>query len=220
MPTTLNNMNLQVPNPGETNYPTSVSNSLTNIDNHDHTSGKGLQIPTGGIADSAVTAAKLASDAVTTAKILNANVTKAKLASVGQQKSTTRGSAFSTVSATLVDVTSLSISITTTGRPVIIGLTRDGSGSGGGFYVEAVTPTAAATIAILRDSTEVYKDFISFSQNYSGVASGTAQFSAPLSLISIDAPAAGTYTYKVQVALNNGSFLSVAANVNIFAYEL
>jgi hypothetical protein len=211
MPTTLNNMNLQVPNPGETNYPTSVSNSLTNIDNHDHTSGKGLQIPTGGIADS---------DAVTTAKILNANVTKAKLASVGQQKSTTRGSAFSTVSATLVDVTSLSISITTTGRPVIIGLTRDGSGSGGGFYVEAVTPTAAATIAILRDSTEVYKDFISFSQNYSGVASGTAQFSAPLSLISIDAPAAGTYTYKVQVALNNGSFLSVAANVNIFAYEL
>jgi hypothetical protein len=61
------------------------------VDLHDHTSNKGVPIPAGGIATSAVTtakiaglavdASKIASDAVTTAKILNANVTDAKLAS-------------------------------------------------------------------------------------------------------------------------------------------
>jgi hypothetical protein len=51
------------------------------LDAHDHTSGKGTQIPAGGLASNSVTAAKIASDAVTTAKILDANVTGAKLAS-------------------------------------------------------------------------------------------------------------------------------------------
>ncbi len=106
--TTTVNMNLKTPASGDTDYPTSIADSFTLIDAHDHTSGKGVQIPTGGIANAAITGAKLAaaivdnstieistnvlqvkdsgiidakiaSNAVTTAKILDANVTAAKI---------------------------------------------------------------------------------------------------------------------------------------------
>lgn len=50
------------------------------IDAHDHTSGKGVLIPTGGLANLAVTTPKIADLAVTTAKIAAANVTLAKMA--------------------------------------------------------------------------------------------------------------------------------------------
>lgn len=68
-----------------------LSDNFALIDNHDHTSGKGVQIPTAGIANlaidstkianSAVTNGKLATDAVTDAKVLSATLTDAKLAS-------------------------------------------------------------------------------------------------------------------------------------------
>lgn len=41
------------------------------VDAHDHTSGKGVQIPTGGIVNGAVTNDKIAASAVTSAKIAN-----------------------------------------------------------------------------------------------------------------------------------------------------
>lgn len=76
-----------------------LESNWTAIDAHDHTSGKGLQIPTGGIAANAVTNAKLANDAadsrviatgavgtteiadgaVTTAKIADTSITTAKV---------------------------------------------------------------------------------------------------------------------------------------------
>lgn len=68
---------------------TELSDNFALLDSHDHTTGKGVQIPTGGIANlavtdtqianNAITAGKIASDAVTTAKILNSNVTVSKL---------------------------------------------------------------------------------------------------------------------------------------------
>jgi len=81
-------MGLSIPSVGDSDYPTSVSTTTTLIDAHNHTSGKGVQVPTGGIADSAVTTAKIATDAVTTAKIADANVTTAKIldANVTQAK--------------------------------------------------------------------------------------------------------------------------------------
>lgn len=58
------------------------------VDQHDHSSGRGVQIPTGGIADGAITAAKIAAGttltiadgSVTTPKIANTAVTADKLA--------------------------------------------------------------------------------------------------------------------------------------------
>ena len=79
---------------------TELSDNWAAIDAHDHTTGKGVQVPSGGIANLAVTEPKIANDAVTTnkiaadavtdtkilnnavttAKILNSNVTDVKLA--------------------------------------------------------------------------------------------------------------------------------------------
>lgn len=83
-------MSATTPNMGLTQW-TSVNDhfnhaqlvaNFTLIDQHDHTGSptKGLQIPTGGVVNLAITAAKLAADSVITSKILNANVTTAKLA--------------------------------------------------------------------------------------------------------------------------------------------
>jgi len=60
---------------------TELDANWSKVDAHDHTTGKGVQIPSAGIATGAVTATQLASNAVTTAKITDANVTDAKLAS-------------------------------------------------------------------------------------------------------------------------------------------
>lgn len=46
-----------------------LSDNFVKIDAHDHTSTKGVQIPTGGIEDDAITAAKVATGAITATKI-------------------------------------------------------------------------------------------------------------------------------------------------------
>jgi hypothetical protein len=221
MPTNTNNMGLKIPNAGETNYPTSVSDSFTSIDAHDHSSGKGTQIVSGGIADSAVTTAKIGALAVTTAKIAANAVTRAKLESVGQQASSSRGSPFVLSSVTRTDVTGVTCSITTTGRPVIVGIKRDGDSGGYGISYETANSISSFEVLILRGTDVVFRDLIPIDQNYSGSASGVATVGLPAAFAVLDAVAAGTYTYKLQVACTDASdTLIVAQNVNIYAYEL
>jgi hypothetical protein len=57
-----------------------LANNWAKVDQHDHSSGKGLQVPTAGIQDGAVTAAKLAPGAIPTFSIPDGSITKAKLA--------------------------------------------------------------------------------------------------------------------------------------------
>jgi hypothetical protein len=164
-------------------------------------------VTTNHIRDSAVTAAKIASDAVTTVKIVDANVTTAKIAdaaitqakraALGQQISSSCGT-FDGTYGSATDVTNLSINITTTGRPVFIGLISDSA---------AATIGSAAgtlTVAILRGITTVHT-----SQTISTKASAS-------SIMHIDVPAAGTYTYKVQIS---GSSV-VFKNCQLVAFEL
>lgn len=63
---------------------TELSNNFVLVDAHDHSTGKGVQVPTGGIANLAVTTAKLADGAVTTAKIADEAITYAKIASAAR----------------------------------------------------------------------------------------------------------------------------------------
>lgn len=208
MSTTTANMGILVPASGEADYPTTQSTGFTTIDQHDHTTGKGVQIPAGGIA----------SNAVTTVKILDANVTRAKLAAVGQQVSASCA-LFATASTTLVDVTNLSISITTTGRPVVVGLIHDGDAvNGSQIYQNAVAgvPTQSdLLLSFMRGATLI--------ANYRVAGPYFPIF--PASAFNyLDAPAAGVYTYKVQIAVGpsaNGT--TPTANIErikLFAYEL
>lgn len=57
-----------------------LANNFDAIDGHDHTSGHGVQIPTAGLANLAVTTPKLADNSVTAPKIPDGTITQAKLA--------------------------------------------------------------------------------------------------------------------------------------------
>lgn len=209
MPTTTANMSLQIPVVGETDYPTSISNSLNSVDTHTHASGSGVQIPTGGIANLAVTAAKIA----------NTTITKDKLAALGQQISASSG-LFATSSSTFVDVTNLSVTITTVGRPVFIGLIPDGDTSTGSYLAASSNGGASeeCRMAIFRDATQISETLI---RPQSG---GGLPFNIPPGAIfMIDTPAAGTYTYKVQA--NGDAFTppnptTEVTNCLLIAYEL
>jgi hypothetical protein len=210
-------MGLLIPQVGESDYPTSVANSFDTIDDHDHASGNGVQIPTGGLADSAVTTAKIADNNVTTAKILNANVTRPKLAAVGQQVSSACGLFTATNTAAWTDVTSLSCSITVTGRPVFIGLIADEAQAGSDEAAVNAVRTGGATapfgkVQVLRDSTSLGE--LSF-----GAADATAWTGPPGMIWAIDVPAAGTYTYKLQARPFTASEVQVN-NCKLIVYEI
>lgn len=88
--TTTPNMSLSVPAAGDTDYPTSISDSFTLIDEHDHSTGNGVQIPSGGIANGAITVNKPASSSADGStievssgayRVKDGGITAAKLAS-------------------------------------------------------------------------------------------------------------------------------------------
>lgn len=60
------------------------ASNFETIDLHDHSAGKGKQIPTAGLTDAAVTTPKLADGAITGAKLADGAVTYAKLGSDGR----------------------------------------------------------------------------------------------------------------------------------------
>lgn len=228
--TITSNMGLLVPAVGDTDYPSSVSSSFTSVDNHDHTSGKGVQIPSQGIQDSAVTSGKinngavidtkLATDSVTTAKIAANAVTRPKLEAVGQQISSSSG-AFTTNSSSYVDVTNLSVSLTTTGRPVFIALVPDGSSNSSAIGVQSTADgTLGALFKILANSTDL--GIIQIGGDAEGGLSGAAISYPPGSIMMISTLAAGTYTIKIQATV---SIFSASSNAfvnfsKLIAYEL
>lgn len=207
-------------------------------------------VSTTNLASEAVTEAKLGPSAVTTAKVadgavtgvkLNSNVvdnstlaissnqlivkdggiTSAKMAALGQQVSSSSGS-FSMSSSTFADVTNLTVSITTTGRPVVLHLIGDGAGSYSNILIVNSSTSGSnglfnsGAIKFLRDASEV--DCQSFGPEGVGLTAPNLIL-PPGSFFTYDAPAAGTYTYKVQVAALNSDTLQVN-NVRLFAYQL
>lgn len=135
--------------------------------------------------------------------------------------------AFSTTNSTATDVTNLSVTITTSGRPVFVGLVADGTSTGpasndaGIAVVNTTTSTdcyAQADFMIVRGSTVLSNQLLYVQANGSV---GGVQTCAPGTIVShVDTTAsASTYTYKVQVALIHGSAVGVT-RLKLVAYEL
>lgn len=204
---TTTNMGLQIPEVGDEDYVTKIEESLESIDEHDHSTGKGVQISTGGIATGAVTAPKLGASAVTTVKILDGGVTTAKLAdgavtpakkaALGQQVSASCGTYTGTVEA---DVTNLTVTITTTGRPVFLAIVGDGGAGLADFSKISMTAifgsSGNAEIFFYRDSTQINQ--VQLALNAAVAASNDIVVSIPPSIFHIDTVAAGTYVYKIR----------------------
>lgn len=117
--------------------------------------------------------------------------------SVSTAKSDSCGS-FSTASGTFVDITNLSVEITSNGSPILIQLVSDANGTNpSGIGSTASGTQTSSQFRILRDSTEIYLS--SLSENVNGSGATTCAITVPPSSIgTIDDPGPGTYTYKLQ----------------------
>lgn len=159
---------------------------------------------------------------VQTADIAAGAVTQAKRAALGQQVS--GAVSFSTSSTSFVDATSLSVSITTTGRPVFVGLIAvDSDSVNNAIYATAgggvARDNAGMRIAILRDFTLISSSGLVVTHPTSSVNTTAIQV-PPSSLYTIDAPTAGTYTYKIQVRAFFADMVVGVRSVKLVAYEL
>lgn len=187
-----------------------------------------LAVTTAKIANSAVTATQIASGAVgttqlgaasvATANIQSKAITQALLAlratgttvAAGGVAISGSSTTFSTASPSPVDVTGLSVTITTTGRPVMLLLQSDGTNSNGGSSI-SVTGNEAF-LAFVRGSTILaLNDFQPAPGPIVEVPPSCCQF--------VDVVAAGTYTYKAQGFVLSGGTLQIT-DVALVAFEL
>lgn len=148
---------------------------------------------------------------------IRSRATGTTVAAGGVAISASSGSYALAAPAAYTDVTNLSVTITTSGRPVFVGCisaaTSSVVGSATGYFVIQNTGSGTVCITITRGGTVIMNT--QQSQNYSNT-----QSYLPASAISfVDAVAAGTYTYKIQVGSNNGTTIGVQ-DVKLVAYEL
>lgn len=133
-------------------------------------------------------------------------ISRSQLPAVGQQVSTS-SSSFSTTSASFVDVTNLAVTITTSGRPVMLMVQSDGTpiGTAIGPILDS-TVSGGGAVQLTRAGTRI-----------AGLLVPNVIGSMGLSFL--DTPAAGTYTYKIQ-AKGDGTQGTNVNNVVLVAYEL
>jgi hypothetical protein len=156
---------------------------------------------------------------ITTAKILDANVTKPKLAALGQQISSSSGS-FTTTSTTPVAVTNLSVSITTSGRPIMILLVADASGGANAFIgVSRSTGATSASATFYVEITGVTPNSINQEISIAGASGNLSNRVLPGALNHVHVAAAGTYTVSIGASGGFGNTAEVN-NCKLVVYEL
>lgn len=186
----------------------------TGTSNIDVSYGTAATIGTPGAGT--VTANELASLSVSTAKIQALAVTKDKLAALGQQLSASSGTFTLASSSTLTDVTNLTVTITTTGRPVVLLLISDSTVNTS--FIQAVNGTVnpRASIQFIRASTTISDQGLT-----NGFIGATSLITVPPSSFQhIDIISAGTYTYKIAVKGLSTTDTTNVYYTKLLAYEL
>lgn len=157
---------------------------------------------------------------VTTAQIGDSQVTRAKQASVGQQISAAVTSAAK--SNTTYDdtgISNLSVSLTTTGRPVVVGLTSDAVGSGNISIAAAAGTIANGHIAYSVDGAVSF--FFEGLVKIEGVGAAAGNMSVPPgAFTTIWAASAGSHTIKAYAKVTTGTDVLTVIRTRLFAYEL
>jgi hypothetical protein len=206
-----------------------------------------LAVTTAKIADGSVTNVKLAANAVETAKILDANVTtskianlavtnakiadgaitQAKRAALGQQISTQLSGVAAEWASTFgggsvnETVSGLSVTITTTGRPVFITLISNESNADvGTVQLQSSTTSASVsgTIHFRRAGNIICSMPVAMVPN-TGSTNAKSMRCPPGCFNYIDVVAAGTYTYTVGVTTAASNQFNINY-VRLAAYEL
>lgn len=182
-----------------------------------------LGIETASIADSAVTTAKIVDSAVTTAKITDANVTKIKAAdnySLSSAISFTDTYTAFQAYYTPVDK-SISVTITTTGKPVLVSLIP--TSTAGEITTTSTFGYPIACIFFYRDTSLISMQTANLSAGRGSGAGTTTVKRACSGHFVIDTPVAGTYTYKLMYGVQgqDGGFTSTfSISGKLLAMEL
>lgn len=168
------------------------------------------------LQDGAVTGAKLDPGVVDNStlqytssqlSIKDLGVTQAKRAALGQQVSSSCGT-FSTISGSFVSVTNLTVTITTTGRPVFIGLIPDGTTGFSNISAQSGASGFDYRFRNTSTSTDIARGLL-------------AQSAWPVSAFStIYVVAAGTYVITFDIASDDGIHTSNVSFAKLIAYEL
>lgn len=187
--------------------------SYTNTDNSSvEISSATLRVKAGGITTammaSGAAAGNIGAGAITTTMLADASVTQAKRAALTSSISSAGG--ITTSSTSYVSVTNLSVTITSTGRPMWIGMVADGTATAAVF---GNTGAYTSYVEILDGATA-----LSIQQN----TCDAAQCDIPVSAVSHIqlAPVAGSRTYSVSIRTSNASGSAYVADAKLLAYEL
>lgn len=134
---------------------------------------------------------------------------------------------FTTTSLTLVDVTNLNVTLASDGSQAIkLELCSDNTSAGGQIGlangVDSTTNVLGCQVAFLRDSTVIsLQNFGKTTVMAGGVQIDNASLYIPPSSFSfIDEPAAGSYTYKVQILSFSANCTVSVTNVKLKGYKL
>lgn len=150
-------------------------------------------------------------------QVKDAGITRPKLSALGQQLSSS-SSTFSTASSSFTSVTNLTVTITTTGRPVQLALLCSSGLTNASVSVSVSAGTnALGYLKFARDAAEIS----SMQFGSINVTAGAYTAYAPATAFShIDPVAAGTYTYTVEVRRDANSSNIFVTNCSLMAYEI
>jgi hypothetical protein len=115
----------------------------------------------------------------------------------------------------LQQIPNFSVTITTTGRPVVIGFTGDGTTNESTIGVQSSSTADQAFFAIERGSSVIYITGID-----SPFTTSSTVLQPASSILYIDPVAAGTYTYTGQFNSGGATALALVNNAILYAYEM
>ncbi len=152
---------------------------------------------------------------LTAATITAANVTLAKIEALGQQVSA-EVTSYSSNTQTATSILAAPVTITTTGRPVVVSLIPGASGvSFMGITTSVVNPSAV--IDISSNSTVI--STVAIELDCPG-ANPSTMFFPPSAFFHLDTPIAGTYSYDVLARVFSANTTFKAENFHLMVYEV
>jgi hypothetical protein len=158
----------------------------------------------------------LSADSTGRAKMADGYVTPAKMAASSIQISNSSGGGDVTGTVSYEMIGEQSVSLTTTGRPVFIGVVSDGSEIESAITGESSTNSIDLRVRILQGSTPIANYWLLGTMD----AENIQTLSVPIgALWHVYQPAAGTYTYKLEARLESGTSASIS-RCKLIAYEI
>ena len=151
---------------------------------------------------------------------LSQGITRAMQAAVGQQVSSSTGAFTGTSGTPGETITNATVTLTTTGRPVVIMLVPDGSGNSASVRLRSTSGAGSINlwVAVSGSATDTI-GLISLSTGTTAASPDWAMW-PPSALSTVYVPAAGTYTFTAKIQLNGSVTTYAAIYCKLIAWEL